>query len=236
MTPRHPRTWLALAATVLLSCSATPVPEPPSPGGPAVDFGAVDRAEVFPASNTIDVATNAGASPPGARLRVTNLDGTDPPVETIVDDDGSFAVSVAGEEGDELRFRAELEGFTFTPVDVVWENGTFTPSTRISCVTLDPQFEIDFETIQTAGSGSSSIEVRNDCGEDLGVSQVRTRLSAAEITLGSLPSPINNTLSGRLDVEFRPTGTGRTEDTVFIELTTSSESARYPITVIGRAE
>ena len=100
---RPGRVALALAALLLAAgCIISPKPEPPAAGA-SLDPGRVTTVDSRQGTGTdvgslLCVSGEPGsASPPGATVRIYNLDSTAPPVETVVRQDGSFSAQLPGE-------------------------------------------------------------------------------------------------------------------------------------------
>ncbi len=153
---------------------ATPVPEPPTLNlarvGPPTGAQPVSE----PAVNGTHLYGSPGAAPSGALLRVTNLDGSDPPSAVSVLADGSFDVSLVVASGQELRFdwlRGDQVG---APQDAHFVNVPppfrLEPSTRFACLTLTPGFVVDFRQAAT-----QTLLVVNDCAAAVSLSTPRVR-------------------------------------------------------------
>lgn len=228
----------ALAGPLACGCTATPLPEPPAE---TLDFGRIHGPEASPTTTVIGIVGEPGAGPPGHTLRVTNLDGTDPPVDTVIADDGSFEISVPGDQVDELRFHTRLGRDRAVPVDVSWGSQTVLPAARIACAALEPLQQQDFGFVDTgAAPASRSFVLRNECPTSLEVTVVASRTTGSPFSLGApevvLPLGIAPNDTATWTVDFAPSDVGDAEEILFFHVTVGDEQARYPITLYGDGE
>jgi hypothetical protein len=144
------------------------------------------------------------ASPPGATVRVYNLDSDAPAVETAVRDDGSFDVYVSASPTDELRIQVIADSSRSEPADTGPEeiDTTATPSgggappdylggggtggqpgavgglDSAGCVLLDPPAELVVEQTGT-------LQVTNRCDYAIQLASPYLRVASPDITLGA---------------------------------------------------
>jgi hypothetical protein len=210
------------------------MPEPPAE---QLDFAKIGGPEVQPAMNVITAIGQPGAGPPGHVLRVTNLDDVQAPSDVVIADDGSFEISVPGENGDELRFHTRDGRERDEPIDVIWNYG-FTLSERIDCVTLTPPLQRDYGLVEVGGTPViNTVVLRNECAETVQVTAVRFRTAAGDYSFeASNPVPPVDVVPDDTRawyVVFSPAQIGDSESIVFVEVTTPEGADRYPITVFG---
>lgn len=235
---RYPALVALLASAIAWGCSATPLPEPPAE---ALDFARIHGPEVSPATNVIEIVGEPGAGPPGRVLRVTNLDRTDPPVDTPIADDGSFALSVAGGMWDELRFHTRYGRDRDEPVDLVWATGTPIPAARIPCVQPVPLQQRDFGFAPAGGAPvSGTVTLHNDCPTSVEVTGAGLRHTGSAFTIGTTeiepPQGMAPGEEARLSIDFAPTAVGDAEAILLLQLRLDDEEARYPVTLYGDGE
>lgn len=212
---------------------ATPVPEPPTlnlgrVGPPATEVVA------HPANGT-HLNGSSGAAPSGAIVRVTNLDGTDPPSTVNVQPDGSFDVVINVTNGQELRFdwqRGTERGapqdahFVTTPLPYHLE-----PSLRFDCVRLSPGFSVDFAQTMT-----QTLAVANDCTSSVTLETPRARLGLVDFALETaLPIDVPSGGTTTLELAFNRAQTAAREDTLFFDIVRDGTAIRYPITLFAPA-
>jgi hypothetical protein len=211
---------------------ATPLPEPPS-----MDLSKVGppEAEVVSTSLHVSIRGEPGAAPGGALVRVTALDGFEPPHVFMAEEDGSFAATdVPGSYGGEFRFQVESAGVRGVPRDAFYldplnEAAYLVPSLRHTCLALSPGFEVTFAEMALA-----SLALENGCDEPVSVSNARSRSGAVESrTSTALPLLIEPGEGATLSLEFQGSAFGSSEDTLFIDVTVAEQTIRYPITLFA---
>lgn len=222
--------WLTAAWLLLFgaSCIVSPKPEPPMA---TIDFDEVilDVA-IYSTSRTIKGGPGA-VEPAGAILRATNLENDQPPVQRIVESDGSFELTVeidlVGEN--EIRLQVISDESRSEPIDVILtldsEELEFAERALDHCLILVPSLEIDLEE-------SSAIHVNNGCGEAVELEPPRLRRAFDGVQVGAehtWPLVLADGDSIDVDVDFEPGSTG--ELVVFLEAS-SPEQDRRPVTLV----
>jgi hypothetical protein len=218
------RTSLLLSAVsiaVLAACGAprgaTPMPEPP-----ALDPSHLDSVSplVNPES-TVTIAGEAQAATPHATVRVTDLDRQDAPVATTAADNGSFTLVIPAAQTDELRLELLLQTQRSVPYDFI-ASAVRTPSARHACVELSPGLSVDV-------SANQSLVITNHCASSLEVANPRLRLGLPQFALPSnLPVTLSTEQSTTIALGYTPVGDAA-EDILFLDLTLSGQTFRYPI-------
>jgi hypothetical protein len=217
---------------------ATPMPEPPT----VFDLsGFMDPGSVLahtPLDNRVLVLeTTRGNVPPGATVRVTNLDTTDTVVAGPRTPQGGFEVALIVTDGQELRFEWVNGAERSAPADAIisrqdpmGQNFRITPSPRFACLKIIPGFVLDFNDTARATLG-----LENGCNEPVQLSNPRSRLALADFALpATVPTEVPAGESAELAVDFTRDATGPREDVMFIDATLAGTTIRYPITL--RAE
>ena len=211
-------------------CGISPKPEPPDAtlDGNSVSVASEpDRATPEGGVSTLVVSGGPdSASPPGAIVRVYNLDSEDPPVETVVQDDGSFQVEVAGQPQDEVRVqivtddaRSDPADFQSPPETAVGGTGGTTDGGPEGvyqppggqCAVLDPPLEL-------VVSGSGTLQVGNQCTEAIQVDAPYLRRDFAGVSLGAdltWPQSVAPGQSLSITVTIAP-GSGFAEEIFFV--------------------
>jgi hypothetical protein len=169
-----------------VGCSISPKPEPPDA---TFDPTRVNLAPEEVRGGTITVRGPAGtASPPGAVVRIYNLDSDAAPVDALVAADGSFQAVVQGNPGDELRVQLLSDAERLPPVDVTESGVTVppagSPDTGVvlatspygDCLVTDPAFEL---ALQDRGT----VVVQNGCATSLDIGEPVLRRATAGVTI-----------------------------------------------------
>lgn len=224
---RIARVFLALVLCVLASaCSsnwtATPLPEPP-----AVDGERIHLPELSPASSgRITIVGDPRSVSPGATVRVTNLETTDEPFVAAVESDGSFAIDVEAEPGDELRLDAvNREGRSEESFDYLVADPLL-PSPRHDCLALVPNFVVAF----AGSSDSRDLLIQNFCDSAAIIDDARARRQLPEFTLSTeLPLTVEPGGRARIELNFAATSDEEREDILFLDVDVGGEAIRYPI-------
>lgn len=240
---RSTRRWrivsLLISAAGLLASAcgpqgATPIPQPPLGAFPldSVDTPQADSNDPKQVLFSSRPSGAAKAEPaPGAVVRVTNLDSTAAASETNSDAAGNFTLSAQASLGDELRFESLLDGRHSGPSDAVLAQSNaelgLVPSPRFACLLLVPGYFVGF-----GGSTHASVRVHNGCAEPVSLSNPRLRRGLADFALTStLPLDLPSGQDRSLDLVFTPNASGLREDTLFFDVTLSTELIRYPVTL-----
>lgn len=184
---------------LLLSCTATPLPEAPFEG----DF------EFMPATGSLPFIAVEGAIDPDHQLRVWELNTNAPPQMFTPDADGSIDGTLSA-----MAVEARLEVIDgrrrSTPLDM--NVMTNTALTFATCVQIDQQLE-------AAVGEPGSVVIDNQCDAPLDVS-MRTRV-VAPITL-----PGDVTLGAGEILTLEILATSPTDEIVLIDLTGAAEETR----------
>ena len=243
------RSWRALASSVALpagvwlltsACGpgvATPMPEPP-----AFDLSGINR---DPLPVTTDLSTsNAGyvlgganTVPPGATVRITNLDQTSNVASTTASTEGAFQAVVFANDGEELRFEWAQGARRSAPADAIVVKPDPTvmilriqPAPRFDCLRLTPGFVLDFSSSATATLG-----VENGCAEPVSLQNPRSRRNIQDFSVeAALPVSVPVGQSASVTVAFERSAAGLREDVLFVDIVQGATAIRYPITL--RAE
>lgn len=216
---------------------ATPMPEPPT----AFDLSGFSEGAT-PATQPLDgrvlvIRAATGNVPPGAAVRVTNLDSTDAIVAGSGNAQGGFEVDLIVTDGQELRFEW-LDGATRSaPSDAIISRSdplgqTFavTLAPRFACLKLVPGFVLDF-----SGHTRATLGVENGCDDAVTLRNPRSRLAMPDFTLPATPTDaVAPGESTEIGVDFTRAAAGLREDVLFFDVTLAGRTIRYPITL--RAE
>lgn len=216
---------------------ATPLPEPPGldldrigPAAAPTEY----RPDVYPIP--IHMAGEPGSAPAGALIQVTNLELPDPPSVATVAANGSFAVSLMGGSGDELRFQLVVDGQRGAPLDAFYVDPStpgaqnyLTPSMRHDCLSLSPGFEVTFENMGVAG-----LVLDNGCDGGVTIGNARSRSGASTSRVSNpLPVVLAAGETASLSLEFAGSAFQSSEDTLFVDATLGGRAIRYPITLFA---
>jgi hypothetical protein len=181
-------------------------------------------------------------NPEGAIIWVINLDGTEPPVTTPVEPDGSFEVLVdgdldqlfTGDLRDEYRLQVRTGELRSEPIDFVANlaEGTLLVSERPleDCFSLEPQTELHFGEISL--SDTLEILLSNHCDETLTFEATRLRAPAPSFDLGEGPLSLDVEQTASVRVTFAPERDGLIEEIMMVEVL-SPTGDRRPITISG---
>ena len=233
MTLRSSPPLAALISSLALGAcepgGASPIPQPTvlEVDDLTVNVDIPDAGHAFP---TID--GRPGSVPAGATIQITALDGAAAPSTGTAASDGSFEAEFAANIGDELRIEWLRDGDRSPPLDVILgQSGAdvvLVASPRFECLTLSPGFVLSFATVQTR-----TLSFASSCTEPATLDNTRTRLGSTHFRVASAP-PIEVPPAGSngLDVTFTPLAGDEAEDVLFVDVTTSGETIRYPITLI----
>jgi hypothetical protein len=211
------------------------MPEPPTVFDLSgfMDPGAV--LATMPLDNRVLVLeTSRGNVPPGATVRVTNLDTTDTVVAGPGRPQGGFEIALIVTDGQELRFEWVNGAEHSAPADAIisrpdplGENFLLTPTPRFACLKLTPGFVLEFNETTRATLG-----IENGCEDTVQLSNPRRRLDLSDFALpGTVPAEVPTDESTELAVDFTRSATGPREDVLFIDFTLAGTTIRYPITL-----
>jgi hypothetical protein len=217
---------------------ATPMPEPPTVFDLSGFMDPLAAATKTPLdSRVLVLEASRGNVPPGATVRVTNLDTTDSVVAGPGNAQGGFEVDLIVTDGQELRFEwvngtehsAPADAIISRP-DPLGESYRVTPAPRFACLELSPGFALDFN-----GTTHATLGVENACDEAVQLSNPRRRLALPDFALSStVPTEVGPGESAQIGADFTRSATGLREDVLFIDVTLADTTIRYPITL--RAE
>lgn len=231
---------IALLTAIASGCSLRPQPEPPPvPPGPEIN---ADLLTAFPngpaalAAGTIEGAP--GAVPPGAVVRVYNLERPVPNSETVADLDGSFSLELDSTEGDEVRLQAITDENRSRPLDVIIQSvgQTPVPAERAlgTCLSVAPTQELAFDTVATGGLVERTILVANGCAFPIVVSSANMRAPIDGLSLtpdAIVPRTVPPGTSMTIDVRYAaPQTEGEVEDVALILIDTPVWDRR-PVTI-----
>lgn len=237
--PRSLRDALGLAALLAsclnpTGCSISPKPEPPDDALPSLDPGDL---RITPARDYGDPTGIEGgpgsASPPGATLRIWNLDQPSPPIDTTVESDGSFAAYFDVFVGEELRVQLIADGRRSPPADFVVssDSGPAQLAQRAlgDCLLLEPPLEALYPAV-------SAIRVTNACAFAVELAAPSLRRPVAGLGAGQgTPWPATLPAGAVLEVALNvQEAMGEFEEILLLNAT-SPQPDRRPITVRGSA-
>ena len=187
--------------------------------------------------NPDDHSIAGRAVPPGAVVRVTNLDQALNTASGNATDAGTFEVTVTVLDGEELRFEWVDGDERSAPADAVfrWPDPAspvfvLEDSPRFACLRLEPGFVLDF-----AADGPAVLTLHNDCDSAVNLDNARSRLALGDFMLpDTLPLDIAPGESAELSVDFTRGAASLREDVLLLDVTLDAATIRYPITL--RAE
>jgi hypothetical protein len=225
---------VSMAAMLALCCQGniSPQPEPPVRSIFDIDVGQVEAKVDSFSNNPAGLRGGPGsAAPPGATLRVVNLEDTTDPRETLINDDGSFEVLFSVAIGDEVRLQIFADGQRSDPFDVRVEDDEAPPvraDRPLTCLKLPLELDL--------ASGSGILRVENTCTASVELSAPTLRRPVAGLVAGEgLSWPATLQPGERLDIVVEADGSATfpLEEVVFVRATSPSVDRR-PITI--RAE
>jgi hypothetical protein len=175
-----------------------------------------------------------GAAPANSPVIVTNLDSRLAPVVTTSRSNGSFTVNVPMDVTDELRFEAVTTTGRTPPSDGMISDTVgagLRAGRRHTCLALEPGFSLDL-----SGQSTGNVVVRNGCSDALSVGNARFRTEGSDFTLVTeLPLEIPSGESAMLEYAHVSAGGSASEVVLFVDVTLSGETLRYPITLYANA-
>ena len=167
----------------------------------------------------------AGAAPAGALVRVTNLDSENATVVTGASDDGSFSITIPVVDGDELRFEAVVGERRSEPSDALISGNRLEPSPRHACVALEPGFALEL-----TGQSAGIVSVVSSCDSEVTLANPSARLGLPDFELDT-ELPAVAAAGERVDLTILHPSAGEGEDVIFVDVTLSGETLRYPVTL-----
>jgi hypothetical protein len=220
--------WALCCAAACGPGGATPVPQPPLLAIP------LDRLTVQPSESSArgyPSTAAPGTAPAGARVRVTNLDDMQPPVEAVAKPDGSFSFDFRANPGEELRFEWLTETERSDPSDAQFlldgRAPTLVAAPRFACLSVVPGLRLTF-----SADGTGTVVFQNGCGAPLQVDNARTRLGLPDYAIrAQLPANAEAGQEVALDVAFARSAAGEREDVLLLDLRVGTQLIRYPITL-----
>lgn len=228
MLPRH-ILWVLLAASAI-GCGGTPQTDPLM-AKPVLDGELVQSVPTYARSTTtVKLRGQPGsAAPPGGVVRVVDLDGTGAPVETIVDADGSFEVTLQAQSGGVLRLDVRSGAQRSAPVDVRVEADIVSPALpTLTCwTTSGPVVEVTDD--------GGTVRIINDCSEPIHVSRAALRVDDASFTLGAAPAEVPSGSGAEVAVGYVPSGTGSDEEILLLDIDAPVQDRRA-VTLVGLIE
>ncbi len=239
-TPRWIRSLcpaaLALAALVTAGCALRPQPEPPADA--RLDTGKLfadpsEQAGLQEAPGLIH-GTAGAVDPPGAVVRVYNLDRADDPVDAVVREDGSFDVELEIVQGEEVRLQVHHGSVRSTPVDLVIGDRGQTPALSVrplsACLLLTPALEAELGDPDPAAALETTVSVTNRCDHAVSFEEPRLRRPAAGLDLPGLadwPATLGPGAQTTLRVRYQGEGV---EEILFVEASAPVRDRR-PVTL-----
>lgn len=221
--PRRRLTSSVLIATTLLTaCIGSPQPDPPS----------LDAERVFDVGTRggeIEIQGREGAvSPPGAEIRITNLDTDRPPVTATAEPDGSFLTSIFVDGNDELRFQVRHDSQRSQPQDLLVGEARSgdAPRPLAHCLRTEPELEMSLG----AAADRASLDVINDCDATVVVADIGPRTEASGVTVIDGPTEIEAGASSTITMSLDPPWGAGSEEVLVIEIS-SPEPDRRPVTL-----
>lgn len=229
-----PRVALASMLLLVVSCVATPMPEPPNLEPP--DINLVIGTDIMAREPRLRLDGAAGAAEPGATIWVVGFGWWSPPSTTVVADDGSFSVVVTGYEGAAARIQTRTSELRSTPLDVILHEDA-NPESIVweSCLGLAPALELDLGEAAVDGSMEGVVEIHNGCSSDIEITIPPLYLGGFNFSVNT-ESPVNVPTLGeaQIEVAFEPESEGSQEDILLLEVVGPFEENR-PITLFGLA-
>ncbi len=225
---------VSMAALLTLCCQGniSPQPEPPVRTIFDIDVDQVEAKVDSFSNNPAGLRGGPGSvAPPGATLRIVNLEDTTDPKETLINEDGSFEVLFSVAIGDEVRLQIFADGQRSDPFDVRVEDDEAPPvraDRALACLQIP--LEIDL------ASGSGMLRIENTCTSAVELSAPSLRRPVVGLVAGEgLSWPATLPSGERLDIVVEADGSATLplEEILFLRAT-SPTIDRRPITI--RAE
>jgi hypothetical protein len=213
------------------------MPEPPTAFDLSGFSGDLASAVDYPLDQRVLlIKAGTGNVPPGGTVRATNLDDTSPVVAGPGNAQGGFEVDLIISDGQELRLEWVNGDEHSAPADVIIsrpdplrQDFRATVSPRFACLKLTPGFALDFN------GSHATLGVENACAGVISFSNAQSRLGLADFALPlAVPADVASGESAEIGIDFTRGAAGLREDVLFLDVTLSGETIRYPITL--RAE
>ncbi|WP_438031188.1 hypothetical protein [Sorangium sp. So ce233] len=225
--------WLAvLLVACVAGCGVNPIPEPPA----APELGDVigDLCMVCD-TWTVDLAGGPGSARNADEIWAVSLDGTAPPAVAEVDADGSFALALEADLGDEVRVQARRGEQRSAPADLVVAQGVLkrAPRPLADCFDVEPELELPDTAVGEVSTGVLRLE--HDCAEPLVIDAIALRAPADDVGVGEVSAPVVLAPGEPRDVrvELRSSAPGPREEVLLIEVS-SPAATRRAVTLFGR--
>lgn len=218
-------------------CDINPVPEPPSsaPVDPPDTEQVTLEPDFMMGSDDVDVRGGPGAASPGHQVWAVNLDGTAPPTVTDVNDDGSFAMTLSGFAGDELRLQVRLQERRSDPVDVIVPatGGPAIIAERplAGCLLLDPPLELLLPKPEGTEPPAAVLVIENRCDADVVLGDQRLRVASPVFAIEAADAVIAP--GGFGQVVVRAYGEPGTEEVLLLHVD-APEAERRPVTLVSQ--
>ena len=171
------------------------------------------------------------ASPSGATVRVYNLDSEDPPVETTVQGDGSFQLTLPAEPDDEIRLQVVTEQSRSAPIDAYFGTLVGLPEVDVtsealeSCLAVDPAYELEVVD-------SATISVTNNCSYEVVLDEPQPRVVISGLELGAEQTwPLTLAPGSSVSVTVSVSADSSLLEEIIFILVSEPVAARYPITL-----
>jgi hypothetical protein len=221
---------LFTGALVAGGCLVNPSPEPPSFEPMDVRVG-VCMPGASCAAGVIVIEGAPGAAARGSSIWIVNLASNRPPELFPVARDGSFSGEIAGSLLDRYRIQARTGDLRSAPMDMeIIEGGLIGPAGGDAyCATIAPTLELELPDTAVGEAGVGTLSIHNTCGSAVTVSAA-LRVPNAAFEMSIMPASIDPGSDGVVQVLFRPSATGLTEEILFADF----GAAGSAITLLGR--
>jgi hypothetical protein len=221
----------ALLGVCSVACGGTPQTDPIMGAPPELHGDLVLRVpSTVRSATTVELEGQPGsAAPAGGVVHIVDLDGTAPPVEATVRDDGSFQVTIDMESGDVLRFDVRNGTERSEPVDMVVGTESLSPAQpSLACWTISG-------LLLTLGEAGDVVRIENDCDESLRLSRVALRVQNANFTIGSVPADVPSGSKAEIAVGYASASSEPDEEILLVEIDAPVQDRRA-VTLVGVAQ
>ncbi|KYF71267.1 hypothetical protein [Sorangium cellulosum] len=221
-----------LLAACVAGCGVNPIPEPPA----APELGDVSGDLCMACDTwTVDLAGGPGSARNADEVWVVSLDKTAPPAVAEVGADGSFALQVEADLGDEVRVQARRGEQRSAPADLVVAQGVLerAPRPLSDCFDVAPELELPDTA---AGEVSAAVlRLEHGCAEPLVIDAIALRAPSADVGVEDVSAPVVLAPGEPRDVrvELRSSAPGLREEVLLIEVS-SPAATRRAVTLFGR--